>query len=81
MQEVDLQAVELGVELRYRVQLGLRPPPVIHLAPVRAHLLEIVQGNALRPVIDGLALRPAGPRYPLAQIVQGWTREPRSETA
>ena len=59
--DVDAQAVELGAELRERVEPLLAAAPVVLLRPVAAELLHVRERDALRPVVDRLRLGPAGP--------------------
>ena len=47
MQEVDVEAVDLGQELRQRIQLRLDIPPVVVGAPVVDEFLECRQLHAL----------------------------------
>ena len=55
--EVDVQAVHPGRELRQRVQPGLAPAPVVVRLPVAGELPDRGQLDALGPVVDQL---PAG---------------------
>ena len=57
--EVNVDAVDLGHEHGQRVQPRLDLAPVVVGAPVADHLLEFRELRALRPVIDGLLVRPA----------------------
>ena len=68
--EVDVHAVDLGRELRERVQLRLRLAPVVVVRPVTRELLERLQLDALRPVGDQLLAGPARLRDAPAQVVQ-----------
>jgi len=56
--EVNVQSVDLGDELRQRVQLRLAPAPVVVGGPVAGELLDRGQLHALRPVPDEF---PGGP--------------------
>jgi len=57
--EVDVQPVDLGHELRQRVQLRLAPAPVVVGGPVAGELLDRGQLHALRPVPDEFSRGPA----------------------
>ena len=70
VQEVNADPVDLGPELGMRVDARLRRPPVVLVAPVGAEFLDVGQRNALGPVVDGLGLRKARTREPVAQIVE-----------
>jgi len=56
--EVDVHSVDLGRELRQRVQFRLAPAPVMVGRPVARQLLQHRQLHALRRIIDQL---PGGP--------------------
>ena len=47
--EVDAEPVDLGAELRQRVQTPLLLPPVVAVAPVRGQLLHVGQIRPHRP--------------------------------
>src|SRR5205823_1826851 len=70
VQEVDSQAVDLGAELRDVVEPRLQSPPVVAGAPVVAEFLDIRERHPLRPIGDRLALGPASPPEPVAQVVE-----------
>ena len=57
--EVDLHAVDLGRELRQRVQLRLGLAPVVLGRPVAGERLKRRQLHALRPIVDELLAGPA----------------------
>src|SRR5918997_1122284 len=57
--EVDVQPVDLGDEVRYALQLLLALPPVVLVLPVPRERLDRLQLHALRLVVDGLLLGPA----------------------
>jgi hypothetical protein len=57
--EVDVQPVDLGRELRQRVQSRLALAPVVVRRPVARQRLHRGELHALRPVVDELAGRPA----------------------
>jgi len=68
--EVDLDAVDLGRELRERVELRLRLAPVVLVGPVACELLHRRQLDALRPVFDELLAGPARRGDAPMQVVQ-----------
>ena len=57
-------------ELLVAVDLGLAAPPVVLVRPVPTHVLHVVEGDALRPVVDDLPLGPAGGGEAPAEIVE-----------
>ena len=57
--EVDAEAVDLGLELRQPVQFRLAFAPVIIGRPLARQLLQHRQLHALRPIVDQLLMRPA----------------------
>ena len=66
--EVDLDPVDLGRELRQRVQPRLAPAPVVLGRPVAGERLQRRQLHALRPVGDELLGGPARRLDPAAQL-------------
>ena len=58
--EVDVEPVDLGQEVRQGVQLRLAPSPVVVGRPVARELLHGRERHALRVVVDRLALGPPG---------------------
>jgi hypothetical protein len=66
--EVDVEAVDLGYELRQGVQPRLQPPEVVLGPPVASECLHRRKLDALRPVRDGLALGPPRGLYATAKI-------------
>jgi hypothetical protein len=56
--EVDVQSVDLGDELREGVQPGLTRAPVVVGHPVAGELLDHGQRHALGLICDGLFLGP-----------------------
>ena len=68
--EVDVQPVDLGQEVRQAVQLGLASAPVVVRRPVAGELLHGRQRHALRVIVDRLALGPARRVDPPAQVVE-----------
>src|SRR6478736_5062066 len=59
MDEVDVQPVDLGLELRQRVQSRLAPAPVVLGRPVARQVLYRRQLHTLRPIGDDFPSRPA----------------------
>jgi hypothetical protein len=57
--EVDVCPVDLGRELRQRVQFRLARAPVVLGRPVAGELLDRLQLHALRPVCDEFLAGPA----------------------
>ena len=74
MDEVDVHAVDLGDELRQRVQSRLDAPKVVVGRPVARQLLNRRQLHALRPVSDEFLAGPARRRNPSTHVIQGLTR-------
>ena len=67
--EVDLDPVDLGRELRKRVQSRRAPAPVVLARPVAGELLQRLVLHALRSVGDELLVGPARRRDAPAQVV------------
>ena len=57
--EVDIEAVDLGHELRQGIQLRFRLPPVVAGAPILDERLDLRELYALRLVTDRLRIGPA----------------------
>jgi hypothetical protein len=70
MNEMNVQPVDLGQELRMGVQPRLRLPPVVLRRPVTGELLHRRQLHALRLIGDGLPVGPAHRRDALPQVVE-----------
>jgi hypothetical protein len=68
--EVNVEPVDPRDELRERIELRLRLPPVVVRAPVADELLQLGELRALRPVGDGLLVRPARGGNAPAQVVE-----------
>ena len=68
--EVDVQPVDLGDELRERVQVRLDRPPVVVRHPVARELLDHGERYALRLIRHGLLLRPLRGGDASTKIVQ-----------
>ena len=68
VEEVELQAVDLGQELGQAVQRGLDLAPVVGGRPVAGQGLHGRQRHPLAVVVDRLTLGPAGRIDPPAQL-------------
>ena len=66
--EVNVQPVDLGNELRQRVQLRLALTPVVAISPVVRELLRRLEGYTLRLISNRLLIRPPRGRNPRPQI-------------
>jgi hypothetical protein len=73
--EVDVEPVDSGHELRVGIELGFRPAPVVVRAPVVHKFLERVQLHALGSIGDGLAVRPTRGGNALTQLGYGRLRK------
>jgi hypothetical protein len=67
--EVDVHAVDLGRELRQRVEPFFDPPEVVLARPVLRERLERRQLDALRPIVDELLAGPARRGDAPAQVI------------
>ena len=79
--EVDVQPVDLGLELRQRVQSRFAPAPVVLGRPVAGELLDRRQLHALGPIGDELLGRPASRLDAAAQLFDLALRDVDSERA
>ena len=77
--EMDLDPVDLGRELRQRVELRFGLAPVVLGRPVTSELLHRRQLDALRPVSDELLAGPARRGDAPAQIVHLLLWNPQEE--
>jgi hypothetical protein len=68
--EVNLEPVDLGRELRERVEPHGEPPEVILGRPVTREFLNHREPHALRLIPDGLLLGPARRRNAPTEVVQ-----------
>jgi hypothetical protein len=68
--EVDVEAVDLRLELRERVQPRLEPAEVVLVAPVVRESLHRRELHALRRILDGLLLGPARRLNTAAEFVE-----------
>ena len=73
--EVDVDAVDLGRELRQRVQLRLGPAPVVLPGPVARQRLERRQLHTLGAVVDQLPARQPRRRDAATQLRKPLFRE------
>jgi predicted ATPase len=73
--------VDLGLELRQRVQPRLAPAPVAIARPVARELLDRRQLHALRAIIDELLARQAGRREASTEVLQSLVRNVYVERA
>ncbi len=79
--EMDVDAVDGGDELRQRVELGFKAAPVVAAAPVAHQCLQLRQREPLRLVIDPFAIGPAGGLHAPAQLVKLGLRQLHLERA
>ena len=70
VQEMDAEPVDRGHELGHDVQPRLSGAPIVGVEPVAAEIPQVAERDPLRPVLDGLRLRPAGAPEPLTEVVQ-----------
>jgi hypothetical protein len=68
--EVDVDSVDLGYELRQGVEPRLDLAPVIVAGPVARELLNRVQLHALRPILDEFVVWPARLAKAIAQRLE-----------
>jgi hypothetical protein len=70
MDEMDVEPVDLGDEVRQGVQPRLALPPVVVGSPVASEVLHERQRHALRIVLDGLPVGPTRGGDPRTQILE-----------
>src|SRR5258707_3130317 len=70
MQEVDADAIQVGVELRESVEPGFDSATVVIARPIFADILHVLERNPLRPIRNGLRVGPAGGAQALFQILE-----------
>ena len=70
MNEVDVQPVDLGDELRQGVQSRLARAPVVLRRPIAREFLNHCERHALRLIPDGLFLGPVRGRDASAEVCQ-----------
>jgi hypothetical protein len=68
MDEVDVQPVDLGDELRKGIELRLDLPPVVVPLPIVYELLQGRQRHALGFILDGLLVGPPRGRQAAAKV-------------
>ena len=68
--EMNVQAVDLGDEVRQGVQSLLAPAPVVLLRPVARERLHRREPRALRQICDGLLFGPARGQDARTQVIQ-----------
>src|SRR4029450_2147994 len=81
VEEVDVHAVDLGNELRQRVQARLDPPEVVLVQPVTGERLQGLELDPLRPVGDELCARPTRRGDATPQALDGVRRKLDPERA
>ena len=69
--EVDIEFVDLGDELRQGIELRFDLAPVVVSAPIADQLLQFCELHALRPVVDRLLVRPSRGGDAPAQVENG----------
>jgi hypothetical protein len=79
--EVDLDAVDLGRELRQRVESRLDPSEVVVLRPVPGELLGSSELHALGAILDELLARPPCGRDAPTEVVDLLVRDVDAEGA
>src|SRR5215207_1348829 len=79
--EVDVEVVDLGDELRQGVQLRLAFAPVVVARPVTCELLHRRQWDALRVIWDRLPVGPLRRHDAPAEVVQLLLRDLEVERA
>ena len=70
MDEVDMDAVEIGAELVDRVQLAFLCAPIELVGPIRKQLFKVLKISPLLPGIAWCLIRPARVADTLSQIRQ-----------
>jgi hypothetical protein len=73
--EVNVDAVDLGHELRVGIELGLGLPPVVVRRPVMCERLERRKLDALGPISDELLGGPARGRDPFTKLNELFLRD------
>jgi len=68
--EVNVETLQLGLELRESIQSLLSIAPVVLLPPVFTYLLQIGEGGSLGPVVDGFRLGETRIGEALFQVVE-----------
>jgi hypothetical protein len=81
VREVQRLPVDLGEELRQRVEPGLGGTPVEVALPVPREALQVVDRDAAAPALAGDLDAPSGAGEPVAQVVQVGLRDVDAEGA
>src|SRR5439155_5990499 len=68
MDEVDMDAIELGLELIDRVQLALLCAPIEPVGPIRKQLFKVLKISPLLPGIPWCLIRPARVADTLSEV-------------
>src|SRR5258708_37767181 len=68
--EMNAEPVYPRAILREGVDTSLEPTQVVRVAPISDQRLSLLERNALRPVADRLALRPASHAQPALQVAE-----------
>jgi hypothetical protein len=79
--EVDVHAVDLRLELRESVQSRLALAPIVAGSPVANEFLELRQLRALRLICDRFLVGPARGLKPAAKLGELFLRETDGEGA
>ena len=66
--EMNVQPIDLGDELRQGVELGLALAPVVFRRPIAREFLHRRELHALRLICDRFPLRPSGARNASTEI-------------
>jgi len=74
VQEVNVEAVDLGAELRKAIQFRLATTPVVVRPPILDERPKLCERYALRPILDCLTFRPARLLQTLFQITESALR-------
>src|SRR5262245_54964335 len=70
MDEMNVETIDLGDEVRHRVEPRLGLTPVVFRAPVARQLLDGRERHALREIRDGFALGQARRKNTPAKILE-----------
>jgi len=81
VRELDVQPVDLGDELRQRVERRLDLAPVVAVAPVFDERAQLRQLDTLGPVADGLLVGPARRPHAPPELVDLFLRNVDPEGA
>src|SRR5439155_20381005 len=77
--EMNVDAVDVGYELRQRLQLRLALAPFVILPPVTCEFLHRSELHALRLIYAGFFFRPTRGRNAPAQIIERGLRHDRDD--